>query len=135
MYTARYEVRLEKRPFSQQEATSELNAWFRFGHEVSARDRKLLEKRYGHNSLAKYFEDSEGLKKTIGPEEDGSKYVDNKGREARVSACVCRLGFDVKVTSKEKMPIEDMLNLDALNQFILFGRTNENNRNDGGQSQ
>jgi hypothetical protein len=28
-----------------------------------------------------------------------------------------------------------MLNLDALNQFILFGRTNENNRNDGGQSQ
>ncbi len=121
MYTAKFQVIVEKMPFSQEKSSSQLNASFRFGHEVSDNDRKVLGKRYSYDSLTKYFEASEGLKKTIGPVENETYYVDNIRRELKVFPCSFRLGFDVRVISNEKMPLEKMLDLDALNQFVLTG--------------
>ena len=34
-------------------------------------------------------------------------------------------GFDVEVTSNQRLPLEEMLDLDALNEFVLTGKTKD----------
>ncbi len=122
MYTARYKFEIEKMPFSSPTRTAVLNAKFRFGNEVSSEDRQKIRANYTTSAMVVYFGNVEKvMEHGITRPEDKQMYSDDK-RTIEIYPGSMVLGFDIRVTSKGNIPLEQILNLDALNQFVLTGR-------------
>jgi len=68
--------------------------------------------------------------KSLGYEQDlsGGKYEGEYFCDKEfltVTPLLFRLGFKLKLTAKGYMPLEKMINLEALNEFVLTGKTKE----------
>ncbi len=122
MYTAKYEVKVEKRPSVQPTVTTVLKAEFRFSDEVHQGHCLDLERNYGIHELPEYFNivEKAALRNNPSFRAQTQLYCDAE-REIKVKPFVFSFGFKVEVTSKKPLPLEQMLNLEALNQFVLTG--------------
>jgi len=122
MYSFRYEAIQVSDNGTNAEGV-ELYAKFRFGEEVAPIKRKFVRNRYSRSNvtLDKFMKEIENV------QSDPSQYnvyiSEKDSREITITPCWVRLGFDIKVTSKKLLPLEQMLHMQKLNDAILSGQT------------
>lgn len=121
MYTAKYCLKTKKTPEKEYHETH-LEAKFKFKNEIAPKDKAVahsvidliskgrypeyflidvLDEVYNKGFLTKYFRIL-GTKSIIGIREH-----------------IFSLGFNIKVTAEGKVPLERMIDLDGLNNFVL----------------
>ncbi len=101
---------------------TELYARFRFGQEVAPKDRKAIKDRI------KRIPDYLGSAENLGRYKENALMGDYYGscdsyKQTYLRKCIFRLGFNLRVeeTKASSVKLEDMLDLEALNHFILTG--------------
>jgi hypothetical protein len=123
MFTLTYNLDLERGSVDQDFAETNLDVEFRFGKEVLQGDIREVEKRYypPKKHLDAYLEKKEGLKKIQGRQ----YYSDGQGKRLYLYPCWFRLGFNVNVIAEKNLPLEEMLDVDSLNRFVLTGNISQ----------
>jgi hypothetical protein len=111
---------------SQQEVLGKtrtiLEAKLRFKEEVAPINRDDVKNRmYGRDLLSNYLNEVEEIRPDNFP---GSTYDRNldKRRTVIIKRDRWDMGIDIKVSSFKSLKREELLNLDALNNFILTGK-------------
>ena len=98
-----------------------LEAKLRFKEEVAPINRDDVKNRlYGRDLLSNYLNEVEEIRPDNFP---GSTYDRNldKRRTVIIKKDRWGMGIDIKVSSFKSLKREELLNLDALNNFILTG--------------
>lgn len=105
-------------------------ASFRFGDEVARINRWEVKGRYdvSYVAISNYMRTAEELDVSF-KQDDVSKslteppidYWYDSERKVQILPCIFMLGFDVKVEANTPMPLEQMLDVEALNKFVLTG--------------
>lgn len=112
------------KPSVQQNGIAILRSKFRFADDIDPVQYREIESNYHFSNLSKYFESVEKARLCKEPifKFQTLLYQSADQRNILVRPCIVRLGFNVKVTSYMLLPLEQMLNLEALNQFVLTGK-------------
>ena len=99
-----------------------LNVKYRFDKEIAQINKKEIKKRI-NSSLIEYLRKKEGFLLTKNHYNHLLYFEDHKNfsRYLRIEKSFLKLGFDISVDSYLKIPLEEMLHLDALDNFILTG--------------
>jgi len=128
MYTAKYVVKIEKTSNGVKKKTIDLVAKFRFRDEVAPKDRLMLRNRilnpYPYHKLYEYLIRTEKLEKQyIWSSNDQTRYVYDGNRKVKIEepCSLPILGFNLKATSNGEFPLEELIDLDALDHFVLTG--------------
>ena len=121
MYNYKYLFK-EIKKNGKQNVETFLNVKYRFDKEIPPINKKEIKKRM-NSSLKEYLYKKENLKLTKNYYSEIFSFEDNGDfmRILRIEKPFLRLGLDISVVSYLKVPLEKMLNLDALNNFILTG--------------
>ena len=135
MYHVNYRVYIEKTPNTERGYT-ELNARFRFNREVAPKDVKNVKARISTSPPSKLREMGEVknirgyLLKRFCYSENEDKFYKSSGIDiwikTKVSfACIIagiNWGFNLSAIANGNIPLEEIIDLDALNHFILTGK-------------
>ncbi|HLD37964.1 MAG TPA: hypothetical protein VJA20_00820 [Candidatus Nanoarchaeia archaeon] len=99
-----------------------LNVKYRFDKEIAQINKKEIKKRI-NSSLIEYLRKKEGFLLTKNHYNHLLYFEDHKNfsRYLRIEKSFLKLGFDISVDSYLKISLEEMLHLDALDNFILTG--------------
>ena len=120
MYKAIYRVKTQKTE-KEEVSYSVLKAEFRFEEDVAPKDRDKIKERCRYRdtggALSWYLLNKEKLFVT----RSSFQPLLGKNKQVRIKTCRFNLGFDIIVEARESVPLEKMLNLDALNEYILRG--------------
>jgi len=104
-----------------------LEAKFLFGDEVAPCDREKVRQRINTSEEGLVGLNGFLISRAYHSEEDWGERRYIKGRETlKISPCTFSLGFRLKSEAKGNYPLEDMIDLDALNDFVLHGMPKTN---------
>ena len=120
------------------EAKTTLKASFRFKNEVAPENREKVKERINYDKFEEYDMRyyrgdpniatylisngaSVGKKLTPFSDKDKTDYFYKNGCEYRINSSPKKLKFNIEVTSKNKKSLDEMLDLERLNKFILTG--------------
>ena len=121
MYKATYKVKTQKTE-KEEISYSTLKAKFRFGDEVAPKYRNEVRERCRYRNtggaLSWYLLNKENLFMT---RSSFQPLLGRNKKQVRVKTCRFGLGFDIIVEARERIPLEKMFDLNALNEYILRG--------------
>ena len=122
MYNYEYSFK-EIKKNRKQKIETHLNVKYRFDKEITSTNKKDIKKRM-NSSLIEYLRKKENLILTKNHYAHILYFEDHNNlmRHLKIEKPFLKRGIDVFVTSHLKTPLEEMLNLDALNNFILTGK-------------
>jgi len=122
MYNYEYSFK-EIKKNRKQKIETHLNVKYRFDKEITSTNKKDIKKRM-NSSLIEYLRKKENLILTKNHYDHILYFEDHNNlmRHLKIEKPFLKRGIDVFVTSHLKTPLEEMLNLDALNNFILTGK-------------
>ena len=121
MYDYKYLFK-ETKKNGKQDVETFLNARYRFDKEITSINKKEIKKRI-NSSLIEYLHKKENLILTINHYNHLLYFKDHKTfmRHLRIEKPFLKPGLNIFVASHLKIPLEEMLHLDALNNFLLTG--------------
>ena len=131
MYKAKYSSRIRLSDNSKQ-SSNNLKVKFRFRDEVAPKDRKKIDARLSHSSLTSYFYDQENVQATfVAHSSINKRFYFEMGDSKRdfyldrtfTGIFLKAFGFNLTITSDKVLPLEEMVDLDAINHFVLTGET------------
>ncbi len=100
-----------------------LEAKFRFKDEFSTSTNyyDIKSRTYPKGSLSDYLSEKEKLNQHY-PSHPGLLFSKDFRKHVRITRLLFRLGFNLSASISENVPLEEMLDLDALNEFVLTGK-------------
>lgn len=141
MYNYLYDPQLRSgnTPNSKYTNKTVLNAIFLFGKEVPPNKRKEIKERYSLDSrtikdesgilrkdlssLNRYLQKNEGAKLSRREVPVGREYF-RRRTTFTITPLLFRLGFKLREEATGQLPLDEMIDLKALNHFVLTGETN-----------
>jgi len=110
------------------EDSTELKVEYRFGNEVTRKDRREIRRRIKSDFLVEYLSRVEGLYRYINGlfvpidyNEDNESFR----KEVKISPFHFVLGMNLMARANRAIPLEEMFDIEGLNQAILTGELPE----------